>query len=144
MEKPGSKPGCVRLVAAALALALAAGTFAGCAQTASDGAPGSDSPSWSQGAGRDGSAEPSLAFRTAEKLQEHFRKHGRETGCSTPEEYLAAANAVVADPASLHKTQREDGDDLYFRNDTGEFVVVSPAGYLRTYFLTDRDYFDRQ
>lgn len=144
MEKPGSKPGCARLLAAALALALAAGTFAGCAQTAGDGAPGSDAPSWSQGTGRGGSAEPSLEFRTTEKLQEHFQKHGRETGCNTPEEYLAAANAVVADPASLHKTQREDSDDLYFRNDTGEFVVVSPAGYIRTYFLADRDYFDRQ
>ena len=27
---------------------------------------------------------------------------------------------------------------------TGEFVVVSPAGYIRTYYLTDRDYFERQ
>lgn len=38
----------------------------------------------------------------------------------------------------------EDGDDLYFLESTGEFVVVSPAGYIRTYYLTDRDYFDRQ
>lgn len=85
-----------------------------------------------------------LTFRTDEKLQQHFEKHGWETGCSTAEEYLAAANAVIANPDSLHKLQAEDGDDLYFLESTGEFVVVSPAGYIRTYYLTDRNYFDRQ
>ena len=77
-----------------------------------------------------------LAFRTEGKLQQHFEKHGQE--------YLAAANAVVANPAALHKLQAKDGDDLYFLESTGEFVVVSPAGYIRTYYLTDRDYFERQ
>ena len=72
------------------------------------------------------------------------KKHGQETGCATAEEYLAAANAVVANPAALHKLQAEDGDDLYFLESTGEFVVVSPAGYIRTYYLADRDYFERQ
>lgn len=85
-----------------------------------------------------------LTFRTDEKLQQHFEKHGWETGCATAEEYLAAANSVIANPDSLHKLQAEDGDDLYFLESTGEFVVVSPAGYIRTYYLTDRDYFDRQ
>ena len=107
------------------------------------------------GAAPDKSAAPShgapapeaashLTFRTEDKLQQHFEKHGQEAGCATAEEYLAAANAVVADPAALHKLQAEDGDDLYFLESTGEFVVVSPAGYLRTYYLTDRDYFERQ
>lgn len=67
-----------------------------------------------------------LTFRTEDKLQQHFEKHGQETGCATAEEYLAAANAVVANPAALHKLQAEDGDDLYFLESTGEFVVVSP------------------
>ena len=84
-----------------------------------------------------------LTFRTEDKLQQHFEKHGQETGCATAEEYLAAANAVIANPAALHKLQAED-DDLYFLESTGEFVVVSPAGYIRTYYLTDRDYFERQ
>lgn len=85
-----------------------------------------------------------LTFRTEDKLQQHFEKHGQETGCATAEEYLAAANAVVANPAAFHKLQAEDSDDLYFLESTGEFVVVSPAGYIRTYYLTDRDYFERQ
>lgn len=89
-------------------------------------------------------ASSHLTFHTDEKLQQHFEKHGWETGCATADEYLAAANAVIASPEALHKLQAEDGDDLYFLERTGEFVVVSPAGYIRTYYLTDRNYFDRQ
>lgn len=89
-------------------------------------------------------AESHLEFRNNHTLEEHFEKHGAEVGCATPEEYLAAANAVIANPASLHKLEAEDGDDVYFLEHTGEFVVVSPKGFIRTYFITDRDYFNRQ
>ena len=122
-----------------LAIALAALLWLpGCTAVATDGMDGFPSNTTAA------EASSHLTFRTDEKLQQHFEKHGWETGCATAEEYLAAANAVIADPASLHKLQAEDGDDLYFLERTGEFVVVSPAGYLRTYYLTDRDYFDRQ
>lgn len=85
-----------------------------------------------------------LEFRSESSLQSHFQKHGEETGCKTAEEYLACANDVVADPTSLHKIQREDGDDVFFRTTTGEIVIVSPEGHIRTYFITDLDYYDRQ
>lgn len=85
-----------------------------------------------------------FSFRNHHALEEHFEKHGAEVGCATVEEYLAAANAVIANPDALHKLEAEDGDDVYFLESTGEFVVVSPNGYIRTYFITDRDYFDRQ
>lgn len=85
-----------------------------------------------------------LTFRNAHALEEHFEKHGAEMGCATADEYLASANAVIANPKALHKLQAEDGDDLYFLERTGEFVVVSPKGFIRTYFITDRDYYDRQ
>lgn len=85
-----------------------------------------------------------LTFRNAQALEEHFEKHGAEMGCATADEYLASANAVIANPKALHKLQAEDGDDLYFLERTGEFVVVSPKGFIRTYFITDRDYYDRQ
>lgn len=88
--------------------------------------------------------ESNLAFRSNHALEEHFEKHGAEMGCATADEYLASANAVIANPKALHKLQAEDGDDLYFLEDTGEFVVVSPKGFIRTYFITDRDYYDRQ
>ena len=85
-----------------------------------------------------------LEFRNAEKLSQHFEKHGEEVGASSKDAYVAAANAVVANADALHKEESEDGDDVYFLRDTGELVVVSGKGYLRTYFITDLDYFERQ
>ena len=62
------------------------------------------------------------------------------------EEYLAAANAVIANPDALTKTETEDGDMVYYVEDTNEFVVLSTDGYIRTYFYPDsgKRYFDRQ
>ena len=85
-------------------------------------------------------------FRNSKLLEQHYEKHGIEMGFSSAEEYEAAASAVVTNPEALHKTEAEDGDDVYYIEDTNEFVVVSTAGYIRTYFLPDggKAYFDRQ
>ena len=85
-------------------------------------------------------------FRSVEKMQEHFEKHGAEFGYATVEEYLAGANRVVASPEALHKLEAEDGDDVYYLESTNEIVFVSTSGYLRTYFKPDngKAYFDRQ
>lgn len=104
--------------------------------------PGCASPA--DRADQDSATASHLAFRTEEKLQQHFDKHGWETGTANADEYLAAANAVIANPDAEHKLQAEDGDDLYYLDPTGEFVVVSPEGYIRTYFITDHAYFERQ
>ena len=84
-----------------------------------------------------------LRFRGTDRLSSHFEKHGAEVGCSTEVEYVAAANAVVANDATLHKGEA-DGDDIYYLEETGELVVVSTKGYIRTYFISDLDYFGRQ
>ena len=84
-----------------------------------------------------------LRFRGADRLSSHFGKHGTEAGRSTESEYVAAANAVVANDAALHK-EKADGDDVYYLEETGELVVVSTKGYIRTYFISDLDYFGRQ
>lgn len=136
---------CALVLRAALLLALTVGLLPGCVPDGVAGdreTEGSTALSQQDAEGTGGRSD--LRFRTEEKLQDHFDKHGWETGSRTAQEYLANANAVVDDPESLHKIQREDGDDIYFLEDTGEFVVVSPAGYIRTYYITDRDYFDRQ
>lgn len=86
----------------------------------------------------------SLTFRNDSLLDSHYEKHGIEMGFDSAEEYLAAANAVVQNPDSLHRIEEEDGDDVYFLEDTGEFVVVSVDGYIRTYYYADLDYFNRQ
>ncbi|MCI5950215.1 MAG: hypothetical protein SOX20_01340 [Parolsenella sp.] len=50
---------------------------------------------------------------------------------------------MVANDAALHK-EEADGDDIYYLEETGELVVVSTKGYIRTYFISDLDYFGRQ
>ena len=67
-------------------------------------------------------------------------------GFDTAEEYLDAANDVIDDPVVLHKTEKEDGDDIYYLEDSNEFVVVSTDGYLRTYFEPSDGmaYYERQ
>ena len=67
-------------------------------------------------------------------------------GFDSADEYEAAASAVVNNPEALHKIEKEDGDDVYYVEETNEFVVVSTDGYIRTYFLpsSGKRYYDRQ
>ena len=85
-------------------------------------------------------------FRNETLLQQHYQKHGVEMGFSNAEEYLAAANRVVANSSALHKKEKEDGDDVYYLEASNEFVIVSTDGYIRTYFLPQNGmaYYDRQ
>ncbi|MBQ2823652.1 MAG: hypothetical protein IJF18_03650 [Oscillospiraceae bacterium] len=85
-------------------------------------------------------------FRNQSTLDSHYEKHGIEMGFSSAEEYEAAASDVANSPDALHKTEKEDGDDVYYIEATNEFVVVSTDGYIRTYFLPSggKAYFDRQ
>lgn len=85
-------------------------------------------------------------FRTKKLRDQHYEKHGIEMGFDNADDYRKAASDVVNDPAALHKTEKEDGDDVYYIEETNEFVVVSKDGYLRTYFNPARgkDYFDKQ
>lgn len=96
--------------------------------------------------GADGADVREYAFRNDKLLQEHFEKHGKEMEFSSAEEYQAAASAVVNHGDALHKTEKEDGDDVYYLETTNEFVIVSTDGYIRTYFKPDSgmDYFNRQ
>ncbi len=92
------------------------------------------------------SFEEYLSFRNESLWESHYEKHGIEMGFSSMEEYLEAANLVLYNEDTLHKIEAEDGDDVYFLEETGEFVVVSTDGYIRTYFIPDDgiDYFNRQ
>lgn len=140
MTSPRNRPIKLAALLLALVLCLAAGGFAAFEPLPQE----TTSPATTVDTVASNSDSPALSFKNASKLQDHFEKHGWETNSETADEYLAGANAVIANPASLHKIQAADGDDAYFLESTGEFVVVSQAGYIRTYFITDRDYFDRQ
>ena len=85
-------------------------------------------------------------FRTRAQRDQHYEKHGREMGFASAEEYLIAANEVVKDPSSLHKIEKEDGDDVYYREADNAFVIVSTDGYIRTFFYPSggKSYYERQ
>lgn len=87
-----------------------------------------------------------FTFRKERYLQEHYEKHGKSMGYTSPEDYEEAASMVVNNPDALHKIESEDGDDVYYIEKTNEFVVVSTDGYIRTYFQPDGGiaYFNRQ
>lgn len=122
-----------------LAIALAGALFGG--QAVNTGAPAPQ-----EAASRQEQTEQasSLTFRNEDRLESHYLKHGIDMGYDSADDYQAGANAVISNPNVLHKTQAEDGDDVYFLKKTGEFVVVSQQGYIRTYFIADEDYYDRQ
>lgn len=86
-------------------------------------------------------------FRTEELYESHFLKHGAEFGDITKQEYLDKANALIDDTSDDVLTKREeDGDYLFFNTETGEFLVLSEDGYIRTFFIPDDgiDYWNRQ
>jgi len=85
-------------------------------------------------------------FRNDTLFEDHYKKHGIEMGFASKQEYLEGANRVIASPDVLHKKEAEDGDDVYYLEETNEFVVVSKAGYIRTYFNPSDgiNYYNRQ
>lgn len=91
-------------------------------------------------------AEAYYTFRSEKLLNEHFDKHNEDFGYADVQEYVDGANRVINDTNSLHKLEAEDGDDVYYLEETNEFVIVSTDGYIRTYFKPSKgiDYYNRQ
>ena len=67
-------------------------------------------------------------------------------GFSSASAYEAAARSVVENRDALHKTEAEDGDEIYYDEDKNEIVFVSIDGYIRTYFKPSDgiNYYNRQ
>lgn len=91
-------------------------------------------------------SEITYYFRNEKLLNDHYEKHGKEMGFDSAESYEAAANEVIHHPDTLHRIEEEDGDDVYYLEETNGFVIVSIDGYIRTFFYPDDglDYFNRQ
>lgn len=89
-------------------------------------------------------------FRNKKLLNQHFEKHGEEFaddfGYNSAAEYEKGASDVINNSSALHKTEAEDGDGVYYIEDTNEFVILSTDGYIRTYFRPNGgiDYYNRQ
>lgn len=90
--------------------------------------------------------EAVYTFRNNYLLDEHFKKHGGEFDYADASAYENGASAVVNDPDALHKTEKDDGDDIYYLERTNELVIVSKDGYIRTYFKPDSGikYYNKQ
>ena len=142
-QKAGNRP--KRTVAAVVVVLLFLVSFLGkyIAPDVFDSAPQTPQSTESEGA-YETASERTYEFRKHRYLTEHFEKHGDEFPYDTEEAYLQGANNVINNPDTLHKLEKEDGDDVYFVEDTNEFVVVSTDGYIRTYFIADIDYYNRQ
>ncbi|MBR1771538.1 MAG: redoxin domain-containing protein [Lachnospiraceae bacterium] len=91
-------------------------------------------------------AAVTYVFRNAKLLNQHYEKHGIEMGFASAAEYEAAASAVINNPNALYKTEKEDGDGVYYVEETNEFVILSTDGYIRTYFQPSNGikYFNKQ
>lgn len=88
------------------------------------------------------------SFRSKKLFNSHYEKHGSEFGNITKEEYLKLANDMLNSDSDtiLHKTEKEDGDEVYFDTATGYFLVLSTDGYIRTFFIPDKgiEYYNKQ
>ncbi|MEG0072476.1 MAG: hypothetical protein RR362_01215 [Raoultibacter sp.] len=93
-------------------------------------------------------SEQRYRFASQEKFDQHYKKHGREFGDISQDEYLQKANDLIESSAPTVKTKSEktDGDTCYYDTATNEFLVLTKKGVIRTFFHPDDgiDYFNRQ
>lgn len=93
----------------------------------------------------DYSALKQYTFKNERLARQHYQKHGAELGYHSQEAYLNGARRTIAS-ADL-KGYQLDGDIQYLNSSSCDYVVVSPQGYIRTYFRPSGDceaYFKRQ
>lgn len=82
-------------------------------------------------------------FYDAKNFVNHYLKHGKQMGYNNIEDYLRGANNVLLNKYSLQKSA-SNGDVAYFNAKNGDFVVLSRAGYIRTYYRTTYKHFLKQ
>lgn len=129
----------------AVLLALLLGVAPACARSHHRHAPAIDSTTPRATAGGYGA---SVGFRSEQRLQEHFRKHGRDAGTSSVSDYLARAQALrdAAVGGDVLEQRRADGVTTRFDRRTGCFVAFDDDGTIRTFFRPNQGetYFRRQ
>lgn len=89
-----------------------------------------------------------IGFASRRKLVEHYKKHGREFGSITEDEYLRLAQEMRdrAAGGDLLEAKRADGVVTRFDRRTGAFLAFNSDLTIRTYFKpnTGERYFQRQ
>lgn len=91
---------------------------------------------------------PDIGFASRQKLADHYRKHGREFGSITMEQYLRGAQELRDRPAggTILEAARPDGSVTRFDRESGDFIAFNRDGVIRTYFrpADGEAYFQRQ
>ncbi len=91
---------------------------------------------------------PDIGFASKQKLADHYRKHGREFGAITMEQYLRRAQELRDRPAggAVLEAVRPDGTVSRFDRESGDFIAFNRDGVIRTYFrpADGEAYFRRQ
>jgi pyocin large subunit-like protein len=89
-----------------------------------------------------------IGFRSRERTVEHFRKHGREFGHITMDEYVRRAQVLRDAPVGgdVLEMQRGDGTTVRFDRASGAFIAFNADGVIRTFFKPNdgERYFERQ
>ncbi len=91
---------------------------------------------------------PDIGFASRQKLADHYRKHGREFGAITMEQYLRRAQELRDRPAggAVLEAVRPDGTVSRFDRESGDFIAFNRDGVIRTYFrpADGEAYYQRQ
>ncbi len=91
---------------------------------------------------------PAIGFRSRERLEEHFRKHGSEFGAASADDYLRLAQALRDRPVGGDVLERVRADGVVSRFDraSGAFIAFEADGTIRTFFHPNdgERYFERQ
>lgn len=93
-------------------------------------------------------SRPDVGFRSIQRLDEHFVKHGREFGSVSRDDYLRLAQSLRDRAAGgpVLELIRNDGTITRFDRGTGAFLAFARDGVIRTFFRPNdgEQYFQRQ
>jgi len=91
---------------------------------------------------------PDIGFATRQKLVDHYKKHGREFGAVSMEQYLGKAQELRDRTAggAILESIRSDGVVTRFDRESGDFIAFNRNGVIRTYFrpADGEKYYKRQ
>jgi len=85
-------------------------------------------------------------FASEQILEENYEDYGKAMGFKSADEYELAAVSVINDPNVLHKSNENNGFEVYYNIRTNEFVKVSEDGCIMEYFTPESGklYYDSQ
>jgi pyocin large subunit-like protein len=94
-------------------------------------------------------ARSAIGFRTAERLADHFAKHGAEFNAPNADAYLVLAQTLRATPPAgdvLEIVRPTDGVISKFDRPSGAFIAFDADSTIRTFFKPNdgEAYFRRQ